>query len=129
MLIRKTQCDWPMPSSRPRVLEPSRPSPCHGGFRPCSSEKANVPNVDILVPESGWPLAGNRNFTTSALAQTYNQNYWKLLKKGAGTPRRPNSPLARYIFAMFNEDLKQPVGTEQSFAFYLNGSAVYPVFG
>ncbi|PKI73702.1 hypothetical protein CRG98_005943 [Punica granatum] len=42
-----------------------------------AAEKVNMSSVDILVSESGWPSAGNGNFTTLALAATYNWNIWK----------------------------------------------------
>ncbi|OWM74429.1 hypothetical protein CDL15_Pgr013333 [Punica granatum] len=92
-------------------------------------EKVGVPNVAILISESGWPSAGNGDFTTAGLAATYNQNLLKKFSSQTGTPRRPSNKLTGYIFAMFNEDLK-PTGIEQHWGlFYPDGTPVYRVFG
>uniref|UniRef100_A0A803P369 glucan endo-1,3-beta-D-glucosidase n=1 Tax=Cannabis sativa TaxID=3483 RepID=A0A803P369_CANSA len=91
-------------------------------------ESAGVPDVELVVSESGWPSAGNGELTTQALASTYNTNFIKHVSSGVGTPRRPNKRLEGYIFAMFNENLKSP-GVEQNFGlFYPDMTPVYPVF-
>lgn len=90
-------------------------------------EKQGVTNVDLVISESGWPSAGNGAFTTPQLAQTYNQNLVKRFLANTGTPKRPNSSLGGFVFAMFNEDQK-PAGTEQNFGlFYPSGTPVYNV--
>ncbi|KAF8034032.1 hypothetical protein BT93_C0342 [Corymbia citriodora subsp. variegata] len=91
-------------------------------------ERENFPNVGVVISESGWPSAGNGNFTTPQLALTYNQNFLKKIKAGTGTPKRPDSHLDGNIFVMFNENLKS-AGVEQNFGlFYPNGTPVYPIF-
>ncbi|CAH9106697.1 unnamed protein product [Cuscuta epithymum] len=79
--------------------------------------------------ESGWPsnggggphyrLTGNAGAPSPANADnamTYNNNLVRIVKKG--TPKRPNQPIETYIFAMFDEDLKQPPGIEQHFGLF-----------
>ncbi|XP_020270541.1 putative glucan endo-1,3-beta-glucosidase GVI [Asparagus officinalis] len=90
-------------------------------------ERVGGTNVAIAISESGWPSAGNGEFTTTALAQTYNSNLMNHVAKG-GTPKRPTDLLDSFLFAMFNEDQKQP-GVEQNFGlFYPNEQPVYPLF-
>jgi len=91
-------------------------------------EKEGVSSVDLVVAESGWPSAGNGNFTTPQLAQTYNKNFVKKFLAKQGTPKRPDHYLEGFIFAMFNENRKPP-GVEQNFGlFNPDGTPVYPVF-
>ncbi|XP_030476078.1 probable glucan endo-1,3-beta-glucosidase BG4 [Syzygium oleosum] len=91
-------------------------------------EKEGVSSVDVVVSESGWPSAGNGDFTTPQLAQTYNQNFVKKFLAKQATPKRPDHYLEGFIFAMFNEDQK-PQGVEQNWGlFYPDGTPVYPVF-
>lgn len=91
-------------------------------------EKAGGTNVDIVVTETGWPTAGNENFTTPTLALVYNTNLRNHVMNN-GTPKRPSSQIETYIFAMFNENLKQPSGIEQNWGiFYPDKKPVYPLF-
>ncbi|KAF7848545.1 hypothetical protein BT93_L1849 [Corymbia citriodora subsp. variegata] len=91
-------------------------------------EKEGVTDVDLVVSESGWPSAGNGDFTTPVLAQTYNQNLVKRFRTNAGTPKHPDRSLGGFIFAMFNENQK-PAGIEQNFGlFNPAGTPVYNVF-
>ncbi|KAI6683623.1 hypothetical protein NL676_029536 [Syzygium grande] len=91
-------------------------------------EKEGISYVDAVVSESGWPSAGNGNFTTPQLAQTYNHNSVKKFLAKQGTPKRPDHYLEGFIFAMFNEDQK-PSDVEQNFGlFNPDGMPVYPVF-
>ncbi|XP_056175246.1 probable glucan endo-1,3-beta-glucosidase BG4 [Syzygium oleosum] len=91
-------------------------------------EKEGVTNVDLVISESGWPSAGNGNFTTPALAQTYNQNLVKRYQANTGTPKHPDRSVGGFLFALFNENQK-PAGVEQNFGlFYPNTSPVYPIY-
>ncbi|KAA8538557.1 hypothetical protein F0562_028249 [Nyssa sinensis] len=91
-------------------------------------EKINAGNVSIAVSESGWPSAGNSPYSSMDNARIYNQQLLDHVKKG-GTPRRPRNILDTFVFAMFNENLKQPPGIEQNFGlFYPNREPVYPIF-
>ncbi|CAM0885288.1 unnamed protein product [Alopecurus aequalis] len=88
-------------------------------------EKAGAPGVPIVVSESGWPSDGGAGATV-ANAQTYNQNL--INHVGHGTPKRPG-PMETYIFAMFNENLKEGHETEKHFGLF-NGpdkSPAYPI--
>ncbi|KAM5562192.1 putative glucan endo-1,3-beta-glucosidase BG5 [Rosa sericea] len=91
-------------------------------------EKVGVPNVNVVVTESGWPSDGHGDFTTPQLAATYNKNFFRHISSKKGTPKRPNASIEGYIFAMFNENQK-PNGEEQHFGlFYPNMQPVYPIF-
>lgn len=91
-------------------------------------EKLGVGDVDVVVSESGWPSDGNGNLTTPSLAATYNQNFVKRVSSMKGTPKRPDSFIEGFVFALFNENLK-PAGVEQHFGlFYPNMQPVYPLF-
>ncbi|KAK9274969.1 hypothetical protein L1049_022226 [Liquidambar formosana] len=90
-------------------------------------EKEGVTNVDVVVSESGWPSAGNGEFTTPQLAGTYNKNFIAHVTNN-GTPKRPQARITGFIFAMFNENLK-PAGVEQHWGlFEPNMQPVYSVF-
>ncbi|KAJ3692938.1 hypothetical protein LUZ60_012033 [Juncus effusus] len=90
-------------------------------------EKNGGNNLRIVVSESGWPSAGNGNFTTIDLARTYNANFMNHVKNN-GTPKRPANTISAFIFAMFNENQKSE-GVEQNFGlFYPNMQPVYPIF-
>ncbi|KAK1551434.1 hypothetical protein Q3G72_035495, partial [Acer saccharum] len=91
-------------------------------------EKEGVSDVNVVVSESGWPSAGNGDFTTPQLAATYNRNFMNHVTSNKGTPKRPNAQIEGFIFATFNENRK-PAGVEQNFGlFFPNMEPVYPVF-
>ncbi|KAJ0238692.1 glucan endo-1,3-beta-glucosidase BG4 [Hirschfeldia incana] len=80
-------------------------------------EKEGVKDLPMVVSETGWPSAGNGEFTSPNIAATYNGNFVKHVDSGKGTPKRPNSSIDGYLFATFNENQK-PAGTEQHFGLY-----------
>ncbi|KAL6853453.1 hypothetical protein ACP4OV_019482 [Aristida adscensionis] len=85
--------------------------------------KLGGPNVRVVVSETGWPTAGGAAATVEN-ARTYNQNLVEHVWKG--TPRRPWRVDA-YVFAMFNENLKE-AGVEQNWGlFYPSTDRVYPI--
>ncbi|KAI3792283.1 hypothetical protein L2E82_06158 [Cichorium intybus] len=89
-------------------------------------EKIGAGGVEVVICESGWPSQGNGNFTTTELARTYNQNLVRHVR-GSGTPKKPNKNVETYVFALFNENQKEP-GVEQHFGlFYPNMTEVYHV--
>ncbi|GMN28597.1 hypothetical protein TIFTF001_041200 [Ficus carica] len=61
-------------------------------------EKDGVGSLEIIVSESGWPLAGGTRATVEN-ARTY-------VKRG--TPKKPGRAIETSIFAMFAESLKNP---------------------
>ncbi|KAK9677762.1 hypothetical protein RND81_11G165300 [Saponaria officinalis] len=79
-------------------------------------EKEGVYNVKIIISESGWPHAGNGNFTTPELAATYNRNFIKHISN-ISTPKRPNAKLEGYLFDIIDEDQKAP-GVEQNWGLF-----------
>ncbi|XP_072974536.1 probable glucan endo-1,3-beta-glucosidase BG4 [Typha angustifolia] len=89
-------------------------------------EKINGQDIQLVVGESGWPSAGNGNFTTPQLAQTYMTNLYQHVVVDDKTPKNPYGLDGAMAFALFNENLKPP-GVEQNFGlFYPDMQAVYP---
>ncbi|XP_021738771.1 probable glucan endo-1,3-beta-glucosidase BG5 [Chenopodium quinoa] len=92
-------------------------------------EKEGVNDVNIIISETGWPHDGNGNITTPGLAATYNRNFIHHVNDFEGTPKRPAALLEGFIFAMFDEDLKDP-GVEQHWGLFSpNMQPNYNIFG
>lgn len=89
-------------------------------------EKIDVGSIEVVICESGWPSKGNGDFTTIELAKTYNQNLVNHVLN-SGTPKKPEKNVETYVFAIFNENLKDPE-VEQNFGlYYPDMSEVYHV--
>ncbi|VVA95668.1 unnamed protein product [Arabis nemorensis] len=93
-------------------------------------EKINAGNVVVTVAETGWPTEGNPPYTSVDNAMAYNLG---ILSTCGGstpmrTPRRPETTVDVFLFAMFKENQKQgPV--EQSFGiFEPDMTPVYDLF-
>ncbi|KAK9939589.1 hypothetical protein M0R45_016280 [Rubus argutus] len=78
-------------------------------------EKAGAPNMQIVVSESGWPSEGS-DVATVGNAGTYYSNLINHVK--TGTPKRPNGPIETYLFAMFDENLKNGAEVEKHFGIF-----------
>ncbi|KAK1392242.1 Lichenase [Heracleum sosnowskyi] len=79
-------------------------------------ERSGGPNIEIVVSESGWPSAGDREASVQN-AGTYYRNLINHAR-GNGTPKRQGKPIETYLFAMFDENIKGGSETERHFGLF-----------
>ncbi|XP_012462205.1 glucan endo-1,3-beta-glucosidase [Gossypium raimondii] len=82
-------------------------------------KRVGYEDVDLVVAETGWPSVGDPGQPGVSLenALSYNGNLIKHVDSGKGTPLMPNRTFETYIFALFNENLKESV-PERNFGLF-----------
>lgn len=83
-------------------------------------EALGYADIQAIVSETGWPSAGDADEAGASVqnAQAYNANLIKRLATGKGTPARPSVTLQAFIFALFNEDLKDGASSERHYGLF-----------
>lgn len=82
-------------------------------------KRVGYEDVDIVVAETGWPSVGDPGQPGVSVenALSFNGNLVKHVNSGQGTPLMPNRTFETYIFALFNENLKESV-PERNFGLF-----------
>jgi hypothetical protein len=81
-------------------------------------EKVGASNVEVVVSESGWPSEGGNRGPSVENSRNYYRNLINSVRERRGTPRRPNTVIEAYLFAMFDENNKDGFETERHFGLF-----------
>ncbi|MCH92881.1 glucan endo-13-beta-glucosidase 14-like, partial [Trifolium medium] len=81
---------------------------------------AGFNGIEIRVSETGWPSKGDSDEIGASLenAEIYNKNLLRRQMKNEGTPLNPRMRLESYLFALFNEDLKNGPTSERNYGLF-----------
>lgn len=86
-------------------------------------DNTGIGYVEVVVSESGWPSDGGFGATYDN-ARVYLDNLVR--RASRGSPRRPSKPTETYIFAMFDENQKNPKIEKHFGLFNPNKQKKYP---
>ncbi|KAH7440010.1 hypothetical protein KP509_04G087600 [Ceratopteris richardii] len=84
--------------------------------------------LNIVVTETGWPSKGDEDEVGASPknAAIYMSNLVRHITSNVGTPLRPRASIETYIFALFNEDMKDGPTSERNYGlFYPDRHSVY----
>ncbi|CAL5210406.1 unnamed protein product [Lathyrus oleraceus] len=82
--------------------------------------KLGFNGIEVRVSETGWPSKGDSDEIGASLenAEIYNKNLLKRQMANEGTPLSPRMRLESYLFALFNEDLKNGPTSERNYGLF-----------
>ncbi|CAI8601489.1 unnamed protein product [Vicia faba] len=82
--------------------------------------KLGFNGIEVRVSETGWPSKGDSDEIGASLknAEIYNKNLLTRQMANEGTPLRPRMRLESYLFALFNEDLKNGPTSERNYGLF-----------
>jgi hypothetical protein len=90
-------------------------------------EREGFGGVAVAVTETGWPTAGHPAATPENAA-VYNGGVAERAARGAGTPRRPGTPVEVFLFDLYDEDGKPGAEIERHFGiFRADGTKAYDI--
>ncbi|PNX72607.1 glucan endo-1,3-beta-glucosidase 11-like protein [Trifolium pratense] len=81
---------------------------------------AGFNGIEVRVSETGWPSKGDSDEIGASLenAEIYNKNLLRRQMKNEGTPLNPRMRLESYLFALFNENLKNGPTSERNYGLF-----------
>lgn len=82
--------------------------------------KMGFDGIEVKVSETGWPSKGDSDETGASVknAANYNGNLVRRQMANEATPMRSNVELEVYLFALFNEDLKNGPTSERNYGLF-----------